>query len=72
MHNTSNHRNKYKHSASYFMSNRLNNIPMDTKEYYNELCKIHSLIDGYDEKKLNMSDQHYSEQQERQTTNMSH
>jgi len=54
------------------MSNRLNNIPMDTKEYYNELCKIHSLIDGYDEKKLNMSDQHYSEQQERQTTNMSH
>ena len=38
----SNHLTKYKHSAYYlyFMLNRLNNIPMDTNDYNNELNTI--------------------------------
>ena len=40
MQNNSNYPNKHKYAAYYFMLNELNNIPMGTNDYNNELNTI--------------------------------
>ena len=40
IHKISNHSNKYKHAAYYFVLNRLNKISMYTKDYKHDLSTI--------------------------------